>query len=145
MGFKPDLALRRLFLTQDSLRALGCFGKWGVGSQVAGGLVPGSVSHRQLGACPPCPDFAELGLGQGWGLSWLLLLLWAGCGEERTQRGWGRGEGEGEGSPSLIFCPTLLAPHPPASAPPLPIPPSPWSCLYPYQAPLAANNSSFPR
>ena len=114
-GFRPDLA--------DSLRALGCCGKWSVGSQVAGGLVPRSVSHRQFGACPPCPDFAGPGLEPGLGPG----LLRAGCGVERTQGGAGRRPGkELPGcSPSLIFCPTLPAPHHPASAPPPPIPP--WS------------------
>ena len=66
---------------------------------MAGGPVPGSVSHRQFGACLPCPDFAGPGLDPG--------LFRAGCGVERTQGGAGGRSGkESPGcSPSLISVP----------------------------------------
>lgn len=84
---------------------------------------------------PACP--AQTLLGQGWSLGWGLSCSGQDVGVERTQGGAGGRPGkESPGcSPSLIFCPTLPAPHHPASAPPMPIPP--WS-LGPVSTPVPA-------
>lgn len=115
---------------------------------------PGSVSHRQLRACLPCPDLTDLGLGRGRGLSCSSGARGRLQGRQTWRLGWGRRATLGRRlslaaapapssvPPALHFCPST---HPPQS---LVLPPPRLSrCPYPNpcQAPPGSKHFLSPR